>query len=97
MRVVLSLALLSLTAAAQDVRRQPVGTVTGHVVCADTQRPARLAAVRLVRVPEGGPPPKGTHFPMGGGAPMGDAVETGLDGAYTIANVKPGDYYLVVD
>lgn len=92
-----TLLFYAVLAPAQEARRQPVGSVTGHVICVDTQRPARLAAVRLVRVPEGGPPAKGIRLPMGGGAPMGDAVETGLDGAYTIGNVKPGEYYVVVD
>ena len=97
-KVILPAVLLcAVLAPAQESRREPVGSVSGHVLCADTQRPARLAAVRLVRVPAGGPPAKGTRVPMGGGAPMGDAVETGLDGAYTIGNVKPGEYYVVVD
>lgn len=98
MRLMLTLLLLSATSiTAQEPRRQAVGSVSGHVTCADTQRPARLAAVRLVRVPESGTPAKGVRLPVGGGAAMGDAVETGLDGAYTLTNVKPGEYYLVVD
>lgn len=51
----LALAVMALLttagAALQGARPQPVGTVVGHVTCSDTQRPARLAQVKLVRVP----------------------------------------------
>ena len=98
MRRLLGLAVfLSTSLGAQEPPRPAVGMVAGHVFCSDTQRPARMAAVRLVRVPEKAEPAKGVRQPMDGGAPTGDAVETGLDGSYLIPNVKPGDYYLVVD
>ena len=67
-------------------------------MCADTQRPARLASVKLVRVPAKedakADPKKG---PMDDSAPASDAVETSLDGSYTVRNVKPGAYYVAVD
>ena len=79
-------------------RVEPTGTVTGHVMCADTQRPARLADVKLVRVPtRADAPADQKHGSFNGAAPSSDAVETGLDGAYTLRNVKPGQYYLAVD
>ena len=75
-----------------------MGTVTGHVMCADTQRPARLATVKLVRVLT---PDELKKVPAsdtyGDTLPASNNVETGLDGAYTIRNVKPGTYYVVVD
>jgi hypothetical protein len=86
-------------AAQQGARPEPVGTVTGHVTCSDTQRPARLAAVKLVRVPaKADIKPDSDKGPGGDAAPVaGNSVETSLDGSYTIRKVKPGQYYLVVD
>lgn len=84
--------------AQQGVRPEPVGQITGVVTCSDTQRPARLAEVKLVRVPDataGKAPDSGG---MDGDAlPTGNAVESGLDGSYTVRNVKPGRYWVVVD
>ena len=86
------------TGSAQEARRQPTGTVTGHVICADTQRPARMAEIRLVKLPEKVERKDVVEpGPMDGGAPSGDAVESSLDGGYTIRNVKPGEYFVVVD
>ena len=74
------------------------GTVTGQVLCADTQRPARLADVELVRVPGAADMPKsvGAHT-QDTAAPVAQTSATSLDGSYTIAGVKPGRYYVVVD
>ncbi len=83
---------------AQDAaHREPVGAVTGHVLCADTQRPARLAEIKLVRVPGKEDLKPDAHKSFGDSAPAGDAVETSLDGSYTLRNVKPGQYYVVAD
>jgi hypothetical protein len=81
------------------------GTVTGHVVCGDTQRPARFAGVMLFGVPT-----EITAAPKPGAAPdaaslsavmkatMGSmnmvSTQTGLDGSFTANNVVPGDYYV---
>jgi hypothetical protein len=84
------------------------GTVTGHVICADTQRPARFAQVTLFGVPaEVTQRPKldpnadeATQM-----AAMKDAMAsmkktniatalTDLNGAYTATDLAPGDYYL---
>jgi 5-hydroxyisourate hydrolase-like protein (transthyretin family) len=89
---------LAQTALQSVPRPEPTGIITGHVLCADTQRPARLAEVKLVRVPtkdDAKIDPKKTSF--SDSAPAGDAVETSLDGSYTLRNVKPGQYYVVVD
>jgi hypothetical protein len=93
-------AALLLSASAQ----QPTGTVTGHVVCADTQRPARFAQVVLIGVPSEAPPPK--PDPKASTAQiMATAragmermkmvqTQTDIDGAFTAAGVNPGDYYV---
>jgi hypothetical protein len=57
------------------------GTVTGHVYCADTQKPARFANIRLQSVEA-----QGGRF--GGGF-----ATTGSDGSFRIIGVAPGDYY----
>ena len=77
------------------LRPEPTGTVAGHITCADTQRPARLAAVRLVRVPKPTDPKPARN--TGDAAPMSDEVQTALDGSYTLRDVKPGLYYLVAE
>jgi hypothetical protein len=57
------------------------GTVTGHVYCADTQKPARFANIRLQSVEA-----QGGRF--GGGF-----ATTGSDGSFRITSVAPGEYY----
>src|ERR1700733_1545717 len=59
------------------------GTVTGHVYCADTQKPARFANVRLQPVDA-----QGGRF---GG--RGGFATTGSDGSFRMTGVSPGDYY----
>lgn len=79
---------------------QQAGTVTGHVTCGDTQRPARFAGVVLLGVPKEASP--STPKPHGEAATFGAAMngvslaqtETGLDGSYSAVNVAPGDYYV---
>jgi len=99
MRAAAQLLLLSQFAFAQSQstpRPEDLGTVTGHITCADTQRPARLASIRLV--PADIKPPKdakpGFPDPYGNMLPE---VQTDLTGGYTIPNVHPGQYYLRVD
>jgi hypothetical protein len=92
--------------AQQPTTPPPSGTVTGHVTCGDTQRPARFAQVMLFAVPTT------ATAPMDPNAKMDDAAiaaamksamsgmnnmvmtQTGLDGSYTAASVAPGDYYV---
>jgi hypothetical protein len=84
----------------QQARRIAPGSVTGHIVCADTQRPARLAKVALVAA---APPLTDRSAKQQeredelGTAPATDYVETTLDGSFRIDNVRPGEYYLIVD
>lgn len=78
------------------------GTVTGHVICGDTQRPARFASVILFGVPEQvTPPPK----PGGKSTAVADykkamdslnmvETQTDLEGAFSVRDVLPGDYYV---
>ena len=96
MRLTFLLALLPTLALAQSQpapRPEDLGTVTGHITCADTQRPARFAAVSLIAARVTGDSPESL-------SPFNPAaigpVHTDLTGAYTITNVPPGQYYLRV-
>ena len=97
MRLTFLLALLPTLALAQSrpaPRPEDLGTVTGHITCADTQRPARFAAVGLIaaRVASDSPESLSPFDPAAIGP-----VHTDLTGAYTITNVPPGQYYVRVD
>jgi hypothetical protein len=63
------------------------GSVIGHVYCADTQKPARFANVRLQTVDE----QEGQFAGRFGG--RGGFATTGSDGSFRITGVSPGDYY----
>jgi hypothetical protein len=76
----------------QTVRPQPSGVVSGRVFCADTNSPARKANVVLARVDTV------EQFAAGRNKNVdyaGSAVETLLDGSFTIPNVPPGAYYVM--
>jgi len=75
------------TARAQEAD-PTAGSVTGQVVCGDTQRPARLAGVLLLLAPSTTAAAK----PAEGGERV--QVLTGLDGSYTATHLAPGDYYV---
>jgi hypothetical protein len=95
-------------AGGQTAAAPPGGTVTGHVICGDTQRPARFARVELLSVP-----PIGTTTPkVDGSDPAAvqaavkarmDAMntvtyvqtETGFDGSFVAESVPSGDYYVM--
>ena len=78
------------------------GVVTGHVFCGDTGRPARFASVSLMPVQDPakaklskaslGSNPK----PAPGTTTVSTAVDTALDGSYTLTHVSPGTYYVIV-
>src|ERR1700733_969696 len=59
------------------------GTVTGHVYCADTQKPARFANVRSQ-------PGDAQGGRFGG---RGGFATTGSDGSFRMTGVSPGEYY----
>ena len=86
---------LTLAAPAQSNSAKPgTGTVTGHVYCADTNAPARMASVQLepVKTAE----ERGSHHSYSYTPPAGGVIQTGFDGGFTLANVPPGSYYVVV-
>jgi Carboxypeptidase regulatory-like domain len=90
----LLLPVIALASAAQTAK-PGTGTVTGHVYCADTNAPARMASVQLKRVKDA---KSGAVAHAGPSvyAPVGGVVETALDGSFVIPNVPPGSYYVAV-
>jgi len=64
------------------------GVVSGVVLCADTEKPARFATVSLTPIPEIHPEPNDDP-PL---APMA-TIQTGLDGRFRMEAVPPGEYY----
>jgi carboxypeptidase family protein len=99
MRSVLFFLLLPTFALAQSSTPHPenLSTVTGHITCSDTQRPARLAEVRLISVLAPTTDNFGYQTPTVGSGVNGLAAHTDLTGGYTIADVEPGQYYLRVE
>lgn len=80
------------------------GTVTGHVICGDSQRPARFATVVLFGVPaEITPAPKpgatsdarikDSEKAMGATSMV--QSQTDVDGNFSAGGVAPGDYYVL--
>jgi Carboxypeptidase regulatory-like domain len=61
-------------------------SVTGRVYCADSQKPARFANVRLQ-------PVEGQEGSFGG---RGGFATTGSDGSFRVTGVSPGEYYVDV-
>ena len=81
------------------------GIVTGHVTCGDTQKPARFAQVMLLAVPTSITPamdpkanPDAAQIKTAMSSVMGSMnivqTQTGIDGAYAVGEVTPGDYYV---
>jgi Carboxypeptidase regulatory-like domain len=100
--------LVSAAWAQQPASVAGTGTVTGHVTCGDTQRPARFASVILFGVPADAPAiakmdenadPKAVMAAMKdvfgamGKASMVSSV-TDANGAFAAQDVPPGDYYV---
>jgi hypothetical protein len=82
------LLLLSILAGATAARGQSgdSGSVSGHVYCADTQKPARFASVHL-RMAAPGSLTSGRRFGQGT-----SFATTGADGSFSVSNLEPGDY-----
>lgn len=90
--------------------REGTGTVTGHVICADTQNPARFAGVMLYSVPTS-VAATAPNLDAGANASQMQAfqkalqqemsavsyvqTQTGIDGSFTAEDVPPGDYYVL--
>ncbi len=89
----LLLPLLTIAAAAQtnSSARHATGTVTGHVYCADTNAPARMARVRLESAKE----ESGSNPQSSSDVQVGGIVQTALDGSFIIPNVPLGSYYVM--
>jgi hypothetical protein len=82
------------------------GTVTGHVVCGDTERAARFAEVMLFEIPtvittpgkpdaETDPTKAIASIKKTLGASSWVQTETDLEGAFVATGVVPGDYYVL--
>lgn len=82
----------ALPAFAQHKSSQAGGIVSGHVYCADTNAPARMATVVLqpAAALDAINPTQETQI-----ASHGEAVETLLDGSFAIRHVTPGSYYVI--
>ena len=92
----LLLPLLTLAATAQNnSAKRGTGTVTGHVYCADTNAPARMASVQLEPAKDADDRGAGRPFQYSG-PPPGGIVQTAFDGSFTFSAVPPGSYYVVV-
>ena len=90
--------LLAFVPAAFSQRTQPTGTVTGHVFCADTHLPARLASVYLLpAVNPNTSPVKVSTIQDQPREAATDVLQTVLDGSFTIPNVHPGNYYVIAE
>ena len=86
------------SSAQQPSTAAPGGTVTGHVICGDTQRPARFAGVTLFGVPKDvAPAPKldsnsdqaqvVTLIKATMGSVYIVQAQTNMDGVFTVNNV----------
>jgi hypothetical protein len=82
-----TMTLLLLATAATPQRSVSGGSVKGRVLCEDTQGPARRAYVSLqAPIKQGVFQPPGEAF----------GATTNLEGSFSISNVTPGEYYVVV-
>src|ERR1700733_10143341 len=89
--------------AQQSAPTSPGGTVTGHVLCSDTQLPARFAQVMLFGVPTeitAMPKPDSSDTAQVAAAMKALTgsmnlvqTQTDIDGSFAATNVAPGDYY----
>lgn len=94
LRVLAITLFLSACCSAQRSEIAATGTVTGHVICADTNGPARIAHVVLQPVVDIASPSKTGDRPRQISAA---ATATLLDGSFTLPNIAPGDYYVFVE
>src|SRR5271155_4375187 len=89
--------LIAACSPAQQPDTAATGTVTGRVICADTNLPARLANVVLQPVVDNTPTVKIAGDKDRPRIVTTTLVETLLDGSFTVPNVGPGDYYVFVE
>ena len=82
-------------AAADAQNREALGAVIGHVICSDTQQPARLAHVVLEPIADvQSPAATGPGYHREG---LFHLQTVSLDGSFSIPAVPPGLYYVVAE
>ena len=77
---------------ADDVR----GSVTGRVLCGDTNGPARFASVALQPIANPASAAALKKTAQGSHESL-KIVQTGLDGSFAIRDVRPGNYYVLAE
>lgn len=83
----------------QTAYQSPPGSVSGHVSCADTNHPARLARVTIEPADDllaVGVDTKGNIVKQRS-VPAAIATQTGADGSYSLEAVPAGHYYIVAE
>jgi hypothetical protein len=80
--------LVGMPMCAQQKAAAPMGTVSGHVMCSDTQKPARGAQVSLVGL--------APVMTKDGNSLRIAQTKTSLDGSFVVPGLAAGDYYAVV-
>lgn len=91
------LLLFLLALAPPTLAQQATGTVTGHVFCADTHLPARLASVYLLPAVNPNTASKSSTTQDQPHEAATNVLQTVLDGSFTIPNVHPGNYYVIAE
>ena len=100
------LLVLACVRAPGQASKPGTGTVTGHVICQDTQKPARFGNVLLYEVPKSITPAvnfedmdsRAADAAMKAQMDATNSVNvvqlpTAMDGSFAAENVPPGDYY----
>lgn len=73
----------------------PTGGVSGHVICTDTQRPARFADVYVVPEPDDAANAAIKRRDPDAKVLYSVHTMTALDGSFSVDNLPPGNYILV--
>jgi hypothetical protein len=74
------------------------GSLSGHVYCADTNAPARFARVTIERAEDFEDIDRDAKAAaVSAHIPSANIVETDLDGSFSIEDVVPGRYYVLVE
>lgn len=85
-----------MTADGQE-RQDPMGAVTGKVLCTDTNDPARMAKVHLEAVKASEIEKKRAKAENGPTSTEQVTIATDLNGEFVFPKVAPGDYYVDVE
>ncbi len=81
--------LLAASVSCRPAKAQTTGSVVGRVICADTRTPSCYASVTIDTAPPRKEAAAGTKPPT-----HSYAAATDLEGAFTMKNVVPGEYYI---